>query len=232
MHFFVTTRRKISFVQIERRKFTISKQKHIKEILDQISYMQIRDVVNKEIANSLEELIEIDFASMLETIDTTTSAKIKKDTEIKSLNLRKAQLEQVQTEYEECMKEVDNIEGLENTINNNITQIEEYATFAMKAIESHSNYQRIYDEYTSLVTKKDILIKEIDYIQDELIALRETRREKVLDPYARPIINELNENIEKISDINIINKKIRLAVPEISVLEIYFIVAQDMKKVQ
>ena len=171
------------------------KQKHIKEILDQISYMQIRDVVNKEIANSLEELIEIDFASMLETIDTTTSAKIKKDTEIKSLNLRKAQLEQVQTEYEECMKEVDNIEGLENTINNNITQIEEYATFAMKAIESHSNYQRIYDEYTSLVTKKDILIKEIDYIQDELIALRETRREKVLDPYARPIINELNENI-------------------------------------
>ena len=54
------------------------KQKHIKEILDQISYMQIRDVVNKEIANSLEELIEIDFASMLETIDTTTSAKLKK----------------------------------------------------------------------------------------------------------------------------------------------------------
>lgn len=171
------------------------KQKHIKEILDQISYMQIRDVVNKEIANSLEELIEIDFASMLETIDTTTSAKIKKDTEIKSLNLRKAQLTQVQSEYEECAKEVDNIEGLENTINNNITQIEEYAIFAMKAIESHANYQRIYDEYTSLVTKRDILIKEIDNLEDELISLKETRREKVLDPYARPIINELNENI-------------------------------------
>jgi hypothetical protein len=42
---------------------------------------------------------------------------------------------------------------------------------------------------------KDILVKEIDYIQDELISLKETRREKVLDPYARPIINELNENI-------------------------------------
>ena len=171
------------------------KQKHIKEILDQISYMQIRDVVNKEIANSLEELIEIDFASMLETIDTTTSAKLKKETEIKSLNLRKAQLEQVQSEYEECLKEVDNIEGIENTINKNITQIEEYASFAMKAIESHANYQRIYDEYTSLITKRDLLVKEIDHIQDELITLKETRREKVLDPYARPIINELNENI-------------------------------------
>lgn len=171
------------------------KQKHIKEILDQISYMQIRDVVNKEIANSLEELIEVDFASMLETIDTTTSAKIKKDTQIKSLNLRKAQLEQVQAEYDECLKEVDNIEGLENTINKNITQIEEYATFTMKAIESHANYQRIYDEYTSLVTKKDILEKEIDHLQDELISLKDTRREKVLDPYARPLINELNENI-------------------------------------
>ena len=183
------------FVQELEDLFKEIKQKHIKEILDQISYMQIRDVVNKEIANSLEELIEIDFASMLETIDTTTSAKIKKETEIKSLNLRKAQLEKVQSEYEECLKDVDNIEGLENTISKNIMQIEEYASFAMKAIESHANYQRIYDEYTSLITKKDILIKEIDHIQDELISLKETRREKVLDPYARPIINELNENI-------------------------------------
>lgn len=171
------------------------KQKHIKEICDQISYMQIRDVVNTEIANSLEELIEIDFASMLETIDTQTSAKLKKETEIKSLNLRKAQLEQVQNEYEEFVLELGNIEGLVETINQNIKQIEEYALFALKAIESNKTYQRIYDEYTTLLTKKDVLLKEIENLEYELISLKETRREKVLDPYARPIINELNENI-------------------------------------
>lgn len=171
------------------------KQKHIKEICDQISYMQIRDVVNKEIANSLEELIEIDFASMLETIDTLTSAKLKKETEIKSLNLRKAQLEQVQNEYDEFVSDLGNIEGLVETINQNIKQIEEYALYALKAIESNKTYQRIYDEYTTLLTKKDVLVKEIENLEYELVSLKETRREKVLDPYARPIINELNENI-------------------------------------
>lgn len=171
------------------------KQKHIKEILDQISYMQIRDVVNKEIANSLEELIEVDFSSMLETIDTTTSAKIKRDTEIKSLNLRKAQLDKVQAEYEECAEELGNIESLTDTINQNIKQIEEYSVYALKAIESHAGYQKIYDEYTVLITRKDMLIKEIETLEDELLSFRETRREKVLDPYARPIINELNEKI-------------------------------------
>ena len=104
-----------------------------------------------------------------ESVSEATSAKIKKETEIKSLNLRKAQLEKVQSEYEECLKDVDNIEGLENTISKNITQIEEYASFAMKAIESHANYKRIYDEYTSLITKKDILIKEIGVNPDKKI---------------------------------------------------------------
>lgn len=171
------------------------KQKHIKEIRDQISYMKIRDVVNKEISNSLEELIEVDFASMLDTIDTTTSAKIKKETEIKSLNLRKAQLEQVQNEYDSFIEELGNIESLVETINKNITQIEEYAIYAMKAIESNTTYQKIYDEYSTLLTKKDVLEKDIENLEYELVSLRETRREKVLDPYARPIINELNENI-------------------------------------
>ena len=182
------------FVELE-ELFKEIKQKHIKEIRDQISYMKIRDVVNKEISNSLEELIEVDFASMLDTIDTTTSAKIKKETEIKSLNLRKAQLEQVQNEYDSFIEELGNIESLVETINKNITQIEEYAIYAMKAIESNTTYQKIYDEYSTLLTKKDVLEKDIENLEYELVSLRETRREKVLDPYARPIINELNENI-------------------------------------
>ena len=185
---------KISQEELE-ELFKDIKQKHVKEIVDHINYMQIREFVNKEISNSLEELIEVDFASMLETIDTTTSAKMKKETEIKLLNLRIAQLEQVQNEYETYVSELSNIESLEETISKNITQIEEYASFAMKAIESHVSYQRIYDEYTTLLTKKDVLSKEIEVLKDELVSLKETRREKVLDPYARPVINELNENI-------------------------------------
>lgn len=171
------------------------KQKHIKEIFNQISYMQIRDAENKEIANVLEELIEVDFAQMLETIDTETNALLKKEMEVKSLKLRKAQLSKVEEEYEEFVKEVSNLESMFNSINQNIKQIEEYVSFAMKAIESHSTYTKVCDEYTTLLTKKEVLEKDIETLSDELILLKEQRKEKVLDPYARVLINELNENI-------------------------------------
>lgn len=171
------------------------KQKHIKEIYNQISYMQIRDAENKEIANVLEELINQDFVQMLETIDTATNALLKKELEVKSLKLRKAQLSKVQDEYEEFVKDVSNIESIYNTISQNIQQIEEYALYAMKAIESHGTYTKIYDEYTTLLTKKEVLEKDIDVLNDELISFKEQRREKVLDPYARVLINQINENI-------------------------------------
>lgn len=173
------------------------KQKQIKEIINQISYMQIRDAENKEIANVLEELINVDFKQMLETIDTKTNAILKKEMEVKSLNLRKAQLSKVTDDYEKTSKELSDLESMFEIINKNIEQIEEYASYSMKAIESHSTYIKIYDEYTTLLTKKEVLEKDIEVLDEELTNLKSSRKEKILDPYARVLINELNEKIAK-----------------------------------
>lgn len=171
------------------------KQKHIKEICNKINYLQIMEASNKEIANEIDVLIEVDYPLVLESIDTTSNAQWKRINELEKLKNRKIELEKIQHQYEEALAEYNQLQSIYESINQNITQIEEYVTFAMKAIDSHAMYLKFYDEYMALVTSEEVLVKDIEKLELEIANLKATRREKMIDPYARPLINELNENI-------------------------------------
>ena len=45
------------------------------------------------------------------------------------------------------IRKYNQLQSIYESINQNITQIEEYVTFAMKAIDSHAMYLKFYDEY-------------------------------------------------------------------------------------
>lgn len=172
------------------------KEQNLKEIQDEIRHFKVLEYSNKEIAESMDKIIE-EYRSKLRTMDTVTNIQLNKTMELSRLTAKKQELEVVKKEYDDKVSEYQNLVGINENISKNIEELEEYISLTNKAVQAKPEYLEFVNKYNGLIATIKIVNNEIKNTEEKIKDYKETRRVKALDPYAKASIQELTEKIKE-----------------------------------
>lgn len=192
------------------RLFKSMKEHHLKLIVDEIKHYQVLELTNRDIAFEMDKVLK-EYEKELRVLDTSSNIVMRKTMELSELVAKKAAMEDLREEYNKALDAYQHLQSVYENINQSITKMEDYLNMATKAIAANPNYLSFVEKYQELLADQAALEKEIASKNMELKELKETRRLKVLDPYARKEINELTEQI-KTEELNV--EKLQLAQSE------------------
>lgn len=176
--------------------FTALKERNLKQIQDEIRHLKVLEYSSKDIAHSMDDLMA-ELESKLNIIDTETNRQLNKSMELSRLLSIKAQLEESKKEYDKCLSEYQHLESVYKKISSNITMMEEYIATTNKAIQAKAEFQDFVNRFDGAKSTVKIIQNEILNTEDKIKELKETRRLKALDPYAKAIIQNLTEEIKE-----------------------------------
>ena len=192
------------------RLFKSMKEHHLKLIVDEIKHYQVLELTNRDIAFEMDKVLK-EYEEELRVLDTSSNIVMRKTMELSELVAKKAAMEDLRDEYTKALDAYQHLQSVYENINQSITKMEDYLNMATKAISTNPNYLSFVGKYQELLADQGALEKELASTNMELKDLKETRRLKVLDPYARKAINELTEKI-KAQELNI--EKLQIAKAE------------------
>ena len=172
------------------------KEQNLKEIQDEIRHFKVLEYSNKEIAESMDKIIE-EYRNKLRTMDTATNIQLNKTMELSRLTAKKQELEVVKKEYDDKVSEYQNLVGINENISKNIEELEEYISLTNKAVQAKPEYLEFVNKYNGLIATIKIVNNEIKNTEEKIKDYKETRRVKALDPYAKASIQELTEKIKE-----------------------------------
>ena len=176
--------------------FSNLKEQNLKEIQDEIRHFKVLEYSNKEIAVSMDKIIE-DYREKLRTMDTVTNIQLNKTMELSRLTAKLQELEISKKEYEEKVSEYQSLESICENIDKNIKELEEFISLSNKAVQAKPEYLEFVNKYNGLKATIKIVNNEIKNTEDKIKEYKETRRVKALDPYAKASILELTEKIKE-----------------------------------
>lgn len=175
--------------------FTNLKEQDLRQIQDEIRHLKVLEYSSKDIAHNMDELMT-EFEQKLLNIDTVTNRQLNKSMELSRLISIKAELEESKKVYDTCLAEYQHLESVYKKITSNITQMEDYISTTNKAIQAKPEYIDFVNRFDGAKSTVKIIQNEILNTEDKIKELKETRRLKALDPYAKAIIQNLTEEID------------------------------------
>ena len=176
--------------------FKALKEQNLKQIQGEIKHYKVLEYSNKEIALVMDGIIE-EYKEKLRTMDTVTNIQLNKTMELSKLTARKAELEPNKTRYTELLNEYQHLESIHDSISSNIAKLEEFILLTNKTIQAKPEYTEFVNTYEGLKATIKIVKNEIINTEEKIKELKEARRVKALDPYAKASIQELTEKIKE-----------------------------------
>lgn len=175
--------------------FDMLKDQNLKKVQDEIKHLQILEYSNKEIAQAMDDTVNQYYDELMNE-DTVSNIELKKIVELSKLSNELIELEGIQNEFDRISSEYEHLNSLLATVNNNISQMEEYVKMTSKAILSKPEYNETVNRYEGYLTTINLLKQEIENAKIKINELKEERRLKSLDPYAKATIQKLTEQIK------------------------------------
>lgn len=175
--------------------FDMLKDQNLKKIQDEIRHFQILEYTKKDIAFEMDKIIEQYYQELL-NIDTISNMQLKMIVELSKLTNELSELEDIKKQYEIIKQDYEHLNSLLVTVNNNISQMEQYVKMTSKAISSKPEYNELVNRYEGYLTTIILLKQEIENTKKKIVELKEERRLKSLDPFAKATIQKLLEQIK------------------------------------
>lgn len=175
--------------------FTMLKEENIHKIQDEIKHLQVLEYEKKAIAEKMDEMMKSLETDLL-NVDTVSNIQLNITMEMSKLSSELCELEPKKQAYEEKLAEFHQLESLLEKVTNNIHQLEDYLALYNRAITSSSKYFDIITKFEGLHTNVNLLTQEIENAKIHLEELKEARRVKSFDPYAKATIQKLTEEIK------------------------------------
>lgn len=176
--------------------FKIIKGENLKALQDEINHFEVLEYSKKEIASKMDELIE-EYTEKIRTLDTKTNIELNKTMELNKLVSEKAKLDEIKKTYEVILGDYQQLDSIYQNVTSNISKLEEYLQYTNKMINAKVEYTEFVNQYDGLNSTIKIVENEILNTENKLKSLKEERKLKALDPYAKEIIQNLTLEIKK-----------------------------------
>lgn len=174
--------------------FKMLKDQNLRKVQDEIKHLQVLEYTNKDIAYEMDKIME-KYEQELITVDTVSNVQLKLTMELSKLTTRLSELEPLKKEYEQKHAEYSQVASILETASSNIKQLEEYVNLTAKAINSNPNYSEIVSRYEGYIATASLLKQEIENLTIKIKDLKEERRLKSFDPYAKASIHKITDEI-------------------------------------
>ena len=174
--------------------FKMLKDQNLRKVQDEIKHLQVLEYTNKDIAYEMDKIME-KYEQELITVDTVSNVQLKLTMELSKLTTRLSELEPLKKEYEQKYAEYSQVASILETASSNIKQLEEYVNLTAKAINSNPNYSEIVSRYEGYIATASLLKQEIENLTIKIKDLKEERRLKSFDPYAKASIHKITDEI-------------------------------------
>ena len=176
--------------------FKMIKPNNLKAIQDEINHLEVLEYSKKEIASALDQMIS-DYYEKLRGLDTATNIQLNKTMELSKLTIEKKELDTIKAEYDNILADYQQLDSIYQNISGNIKKLEEYLQLTNKTIHAKNEYLEFVNRYEGIKTTIKLVQNEITNTENKIKELKETRRLKALDPYAKEAIQDLTEQIRK-----------------------------------
>jgi len=177
--------------------FSMLKEQNIKRVQDEIKHLQVLEYSNKDIAVKMDEIIQ-KIENELINADTVSNMQLNLTMELSKLSSRLAEVNEKKLEYEQKYEDYQQVSGVLATVNGNISKLEDYLNLTTKAISSSKEYSSIVAKYEGLLATIVLLNQEIEKAKVKLDELKEERRLKAFDPYAKATIQKITSEIKNL----------------------------------
>ena len=117
--------------------------------------------------------------------------------ELSKLTIEKKELDTIKAEYDNILADYQQLDSIYQNISGNIKKLEEYLQLTNKTIHAKNEYLEFVNRYEGIKTTIKLVQNEITNTENKIKELKETRRLKALDPYAKEAIQDLTEQIRK-----------------------------------
>ena len=138
-----------------------------------------------------------DYYEKLRGLDTATNIQLNKTMELSKLTIEKKELDTIKAEYDNILADYQQLDSIYQNISGNIKKLEEYLQLTNKTIHAKNEYLEFVNRYEGIKTTIKLVQNEITNTENKIKELKETRRLKALDPYAKEAIQDLTEQIRK-----------------------------------
>ena len=176
--------------------FKMIKPNNLKAIQDEINHLEVLEYTKKEIASAMDQMIS-DYYEKLRSLDTATNIQLNKTMELSKLTIEKKELDTIKAEYDNILADYQQLDSIYQNISGNIKKLEEYLQLTNKTIHAKNEYLEFVNRYEGIKTTIKLVQNEITNTENKIKELKETRRLKALDPYAKEAIQDLTEQIRK-----------------------------------
>lgn len=179
--------------------FNNLKKQNVKYITDEIRHFQILEYNQQQIALKMDEIV-LDFKNSLAVVDTNSNIQFTKELKLKKLKDKLENLQPIKDEYEKTNDEYNQLVSMNQTINNNINDIEEFISQAKKVIEVSQEFKQVVKHYADIKTKQNAYETNYESLKIRLNNLVESRKSKLNDPYGRAELARIDEELKKVQE--------------------------------
>lgn len=176
--------------------FKTIKGENLKALQDEINHFEVLEYSKKEIASKMDSLLQ-EYEEKIRTLDTKTNIELNKTIELSKLNTKKAELNELKKNYEIILGDYQQLDSIYQSVSSNINKLEEYLQYASKTINAKVEYTEFVNRYDGLNTTIKIVENEVLNASNKLKSLKDERKQKALDPYAKEVIQNLTTQIKK-----------------------------------
>lgn len=176
--------------------FKTIKGENLKSLQDEINHFEVLEFSKKEIAFKMDELLE-EYTNKIRTLDTKTNIELNKTMELSKLTSKKAELDNLKNNYEVVLGDYQQLDSIYQNVTSNIQKLEDYLEYAKKMVNAKTEYMEFVNRFDGLNTTIKIVENEVLNNENKLKNLKEERKQKALDPYAKEAIQNLTRDIKK-----------------------------------
>ena len=170
------------------------KQKHLKQIKDEIEHFQVIEVSNRDIALAMDEFLSR-LVDELINLDTQNNIQLQKMIQLNHLYEKRSALATLPEQYQSALSEYEYIQGIYNTVHTQIEKIEKYVSDFDKVLETNVVYRKYNERYRKLVFDLNNVNSEIERINKELEEVKAYRLTKVSDPFGSGEMSKINQKM-------------------------------------
>ena len=179
--------------------FSDLKKQNEKEIKDEIKHFQILEYTNQQVALKLDEMI-LDYKKRLLTVDTASNEIASRKIKLTKLNDKLAKILPYKKLYDEQNNEYNELQGMYQTINKNIEEIENYITEAKKILDANQIFTKTIKDYSDAKFKLEAVKTTLDTILIREKNLAETRKQILNNPYGKTDLIKLDDELRIVQD--------------------------------